>query len=202
MSGLFSEINLLYVLCRVIMVFLFNFKIALCGQPVLTLDKRQTCSASCCLFEWTVNRVTLQYKKEFIMFNFFMVLLCVMIKCVWYAGHFEYSCMQCSCTTENKRHCDFKKLRKRLLTIKTRNIIRWNIYRDNNCYSRRQVLRVKCFWTSCRSYKKPCRYKTAFRCLLVFQDKLARGKSIAQSFPFLQPIFFRTFSLYLRSENV
>ena len=80
------------------------------------------------------------------MFNFFMVLLCVIIKRVWYAGHFEYSSMRCSCTTENKRHCDLKKLRKRLLTIKTRNIIRWNIYRDNNCYSRRQVLRVKCFW--------------------------------------------------------
>ena len=73
---------------------------------------------------------------------------------------------------KKKRHCDFKKLRKRLLTIKTRNIIRWNIYRDNNCYSRRQVLRVKCFWTSWRSYKKPCRYKTAFRCLLVFLDEL------------------------------
>ena len=95
------------------------------------------------------------------MFNFFMVLLCVIIKRVWYAGHFEYSCMRCSCTTENKRHCDFKKLRKRLLTIKTRNIIRWNIYRDNNCYSRRQVLRVKCFWKSWSSYKKPYRYKLA-----------------------------------------
>ena len=154
------------------LVFLFNFKIHLYGQPVLNFDKRQICSASCCLFEWTVNRVTLQYKKEFIMFNFFMVLLCVIIKRVWYAGHFEYSCMRCSCTTENKRHCDFKKLRKRLLTIKTRNIIRWNIYRDNNCYSRRQVLRVKCFWKSWRSYKKPCRYKPAFRCLLLFQDEL------------------------------
>ena len=71
------------------LVFLFNFKIHLYGQPVLTFDKRQICSASCCLFEWTVNRVTLQYKKEFIMFNFFMVLLCVIIKRVWYAGHFE-----------------------------------------------------------------------------------------------------------------
>ena len=37
-------------------------------------------------------------------------------------------------------------MRKRLLTIKTRNMIRWNISRDNNYYSRRQVLRVKCFW--------------------------------------------------------
>ena len=106
------------------------------------------------------------------MFNFFMVLLCAIIKRVWYTGHFEYSCMWCSFTTENKRHCDFKKLRKRLLTIKTGNIIRWNIYRDNNCYSRRQVLRVKCFWKSWRSYKKPCRYKPAFRCLLLFQDEL------------------------------
>ena len=46
------------------------------------------------------------------MFNFFMVLLCVMIKRVWYTGHFEYSCMRCSCTTENKRHYDFKKIAK------------------------------------------------------------------------------------------
>ena len=76
------------------------------------------------------------------------------------------------CTTENKRHCDFKKLRKRLLTIKTRNIIRWNTYRDNNCYSRRQVLRVRCFCKSWRSYKKPCRYKPAIRCLLLFEDEL------------------------------
>ena len=82
-----------------------------------------------------------------------MVLLCVIIKSVWYAGHFEYSCMRCSLTTENKRHYDCKKFRKRLLAIKTRNIIRWNIYRDNNFYSRRQVLRVKCFWKSWRSYK-------------------------------------------------
>ena len=130
-----------------------------------------------------------------------MVLLCVIIKRVWYAWHFEYSWMRCSCANVNKRHCDFKKLRKRLLTFKTRNITRWNIYRENNCYSRRQVLRVKCFWKFWRSYKKPYRYKPAFRCLLLFQDELEARISL-QSFPFLQPIFFRTFSLYLRSENV
>ena len=38
------------------------------------------------------------------------------------------------------------KLQERLLTIKKRNIIRWNIYRDNNFHSRRQVL--KCLWKS------------------------------------------------------
>ena len=130
------------------------------------------------------------------MFNFFMVLLCVIIKRVWYAGHFEYSCMRCSCTTENKRHCDFKKLRKRLLTIKTRNIIRWNIYRDNNCYSRRQVLRVKCFWKSWRSYKKPSRYKPAFRCLLLFQDELEARISFKASF-FTTNILQNVFSLFV-----
>ena len=41
-----------------------------------------------------------------------MVLLCVIIKRVWHTGHFEYSCMRCSCTTENKRHYDFKKIAK------------------------------------------------------------------------------------------
>ena len=33
------------------------------------------------------------------------------------------------------------KLQERLLTINKRNIIRWNIYRDNNFHSRRQVLK-------------------------------------------------------------
>ena len=33
-------------------------------------------------------------------------------------------------------------------------------------------------------------------------SRWTRDKNIAQSFPFLQPTFFRTFSLYLRSENV
>ena len=104
--------------------------------------------------------------------------------------------MRCSCTTENKRHCDFKKLRKRLLTIKTRNIIRWNIYRDNNCYSRRQVLRVKCFWKSWRSYKKPCRYKPAFRCLQLFQDELEARVSL-KAFLFTTNILQNVFPLFV-----
>ena len=39
-------------------------------------------------------------------------------------------------------------LRKRLLTINKRNIIQWNINRDNSFHSRGQVLRVKCLWKS------------------------------------------------------
>ena len=53
-----------------------------------------------------VNRVTLQHNKEFIMFIFYLVVLCVIFKSVWYERHFEYSCKWCSWTTENKRHSD------------------------------------------------------------------------------------------------
>ena len=53
-----------------------------------------------------VNRVTLQHNKEVIMFIFYLVVLCVIFKSVWYERHFEYSCKWCSWTTENKRHSD------------------------------------------------------------------------------------------------
>ena len=55
-----------------------------------------------------INRVTLRHNKELIVFIFYLVVLerCVIIKSVWYARHFEYSCKQCSWTTENKRHSD------------------------------------------------------------------------------------------------
>ena len=47
--------------------------------------------------------------------------------------------------TENNR----KAIRKRSWqTIKTGNIIQWNIWKDNNFYSRRHVLRVTCLWKS------------------------------------------------------
>ena len=57
-------------------------------------------------FTVNINRVTLQYNKELIMFfslfNGF-IMMCN-LKSVWYARHFEYSCKRCSWTTENKRH--------------------------------------------------------------------------------------------------
>ena len=47
--------------------------------------------------------------------------------------------------TENNR----KAIRKRSWqTIKTGNIIQWNVWKDNNFYSRRHVLRVTCLWKS------------------------------------------------------
>ena len=70
---------------------------------------------------------------------------CEIFKSVWYARHFEYSCKRCS-LNDWKQTAQRLKLQERLLTINKRNIIRWNIYRDNNFHSRRQVL--KCLWKS------------------------------------------------------
>ena len=50
------------------------------------------------------------------------------------------------------------KLQKKLLTINKRKIIRWNIYRDNNFHSRRQVLKILVY------VLKQC-LKPASRCL-------------------------------------
>ena len=59
----------------------------------------------------------------------------------WFnARHFEYSCKQCS-LNDWKQTEQRLKLQERPLTINKRNIIRWNIYRDNNFLSRRQVLK-------------------------------------------------------------
>ena len=97
------------------------------------------CSANCgeCLNEHYTNRGTLQHNKEFIMFIFYFKMV--------YARHFEYSGKRCS-LNDWKQSAQRLKLQETVLTINKRNIIRWNIYRDNNFHSRRQVL--KCLWKS------------------------------------------------------
>ena len=37
----------------------------------------------------------------------FFLSICVIFKSLWYARHFEYFCMRCSCTAKNKRRSDF-----------------------------------------------------------------------------------------------
>ena len=56
------------------------------------------------------------------------------------ARHFEYSCERCS-LNDWKQTAQRLKLQERLPTINKRNIIRRNIYRDNNFHSGRQVLK-------------------------------------------------------------
>ena len=65
---------------------------------------------------------------------------CEIFKSVSYARHFEYSCKRCS-LNDWKQTAQRLKFQERLLTINKRNIIRWNIYSDNNFQSRRQVLK-------------------------------------------------------------
>ena len=61
---------------------------------------------------------------------------------------FEYSRKRCSWTMKTNDTDKRLKLQERLLTIKKRNIIRWNIYRENNFHSRREVskcsLKIRC----------------------------------------------------------
>ena len=56
----------------------------------------------------SIKRVTPQHNKEFIVFIFYLMVLKrgVILKSVWYARHFEYSCKRYLWTTENKRQSD------------------------------------------------------------------------------------------------
>jgi len=119
---------------------------------VLTFDKHQLiCSSSCQVFEWTLVELpfTLQRDREFVMFRFylplfkklFMVLLCVLFKSDGYlhvAFWVALSTPAWAMFTELdwKQTAQRLKLQKRLLTMNKRNIIRWNIHRDNNFHSR------------------------------------------------------------------
>ena len=90
-----------------------------------------------------INRVTLQHDREFIMFRFyfslFTFLLCVIFKSEWYLRASFWVLLHAMFTYDRKQAAQRLKLRESPLTINKRNIIRWNLYRDNNFYSRRQV---------------------------------------------------------------
>ena len=143
MSALFSQTNLF--LCGMqgnnglLAKTLKKIQNHLYSQPVLTFDRCQICSASCqCL--------TNIIKNLLFLFSFLMASLCVIFKSV--------CTRRILSTPANDVHVNWKqpakrlKLQERLLTINKRNIIRWNIYRDKNFHSRRQVLRLKCPWKS------------------------------------------------------
>ena len=97
-----------------------------------------------------INRVTLQHDREFIMFKFyfplFMVLLRVwaIFKSVWFLRAAFWVLLHAMFIYDWKQVAQRLKLRERVLTINKINIIRWNMYRDNNFHSLSQVLRVKC----------------------------------------------------------
>ena len=125
---------------------------------VLSSDKHKLiCSSSCQVYEWTLIELpfTLQHDREFVVFRLYLPLfmklfmvLCVIFKSERYlrAAFWVLLYTRCLCTTENNRRSD--KNCERDYEQSITNIIRWNMYRDNNFHSRRQVLRVKCLWKS------------------------------------------------------
>ena len=102
---------------------------------------------------------TLQHDREIVMFRFYfpnfplfikvcMVLLCVIFKSEWYLRAAFWVFLHAMFMFDWKQPVQRWKLREGLLTINKINLIRWNMYRDNNFNSRREVLRVKCLWQS------------------------------------------------------
>ena len=94
------------------------------------------------VFEWTLIELRSDIIKNLLcLFSYLMVLsMCNLQKRLIRAAFWVL--LQAIFTD-----CDWKqtaqrlKLQERLLTINKRNIIWWNIYRDNNFHSRRQVLK-------------------------------------------------------------
>ena len=86
-----------------------------------------------------INRVTLQHNKEFIMVIFYLMVLsmCNLQKRLIRAAFWVL--LQAMFMNDWKQTAQRLKLQERPLTINKRNIIRWNIYRDNKFHSRRQV---------------------------------------------------------------
>ena len=73
------------------------------------------------------------------LFNDFMS-MCSLQKCLIHAAF--WLLLQAMFVSDWKQTAQRLKLQKRQLTINKRIIIRWNIYRDNNFHSRRQVKSV------------------------------------------------------------
>ena len=94
------------------------------------------CSASCgeCWFEWTLTELRPNIIKNLLCLFFILKRFILNVR------HFEYSGKRCL-LNDWKQSAQRLKLQERVLTINKRNIIRWNIYRDDNFHSGRQVLK-------------------------------------------------------------
>ena len=59
-------------------------------------------------FQWTLKELRSKMIKNLLCLFFYLMVLqrCVILKSIWYARHFEYSCKRCLWTTENKRQSD------------------------------------------------------------------------------------------------
>ena len=98
------------------------------------------CSASCGrVFEWTLLELRFNIIKNLLCFFKMVLSMCNLQKRLIRAAFWVL--LQAMFMNDWKQTAQRLKLQERLLTINKRNIIRWNIYRDNNFHSRRQVLK-------------------------------------------------------------
>ena len=121
---------------------------------------------------------TLQHDREIVMFRFYfplfiklcMILLCVIFKSEWYLRAVFWVFLHEMFMFDWKQPVQQWKLREELLTINKISLTRWNMYRDNNFHSRREVLRVKCLRKSwVRQAEAYLCFKPASRCSLFFK---------------------------------
>ena len=93
-------------------------------------------------FAVNINRATLTHNKKFITFIFLFngfITMCNLERRLIRAAF--WILLNAMSMKDWKQTAQRLKLQERLLTINKRNIIRWNIYRDNNFHSRRQVFK-------------------------------------------------------------
>ena len=137
-----------------------------------------------------INRVPLEHNKQFIVYFVFNGFIRFITMCNLQKRLIRTAfrvLLQAMFMNECKQMAQRLKSQKRVLTINKTNIIRWNIYRDNNFHSRRQVLSVsKNPESSSLKLKFMFTCKAGFPMFAFFNDELDRGKEIAQSF-LLQP---------------
>ena len=106
-------------------------------------------SASCqCgrVFEWNLIELSLNIIANLLLllFCYLMVLvitMCNLIKRLIRATFLSTPASDCSSTIKTNGTDKRLKLQERLLTVNKRNMIRWNMYRDNNFHSRRRVFK-------------------------------------------------------------
>ena len=120
-----------------------NFQNHSYGQPALISSASCQCGRvfKGTLTEFRSNIITNLLLLFFCYLMVSIITICNLIKRLIRATFLSISCKRCSWTMKTNATDKRLKLQERLLTINKRNIIRWNIYRDNNFHSRRQVLK-------------------------------------------------------------
>ena len=116
-------------------------------SPIRPAGSRFYSACSQCgrVFEWTLIELCFNIIANLLLFFCYLMVsvitMCNLIKRLIRATFLSTPASNVQWTMKTNGTDKRLKLQERLLTIKKRNIIRWNIYRDNNFHSRRQILK-------------------------------------------------------------